>query len=159
MKIYDDVKLNTELEDLARRGIHKGCAGIVFEIIADTCFVVFLNNLNHGDYACCNVRKQHLDFVETNTPKMIKDLEKFKATRDLTKDFFKPQKFFEYDLVELAVEKEKYAKEGVHKGDRGAVMEPYCIDSCYYVIFSEKGTGQDIADISVYEDDLILVTR
>lgn len=159
MKIYNDVELNTELEELAKKGIHKGCTGTILEIVADTCFVVFLNDLNHGDYACQSVNKKYLDFIQETTPQMVKGLEEFKATRDLTKDSFKPQKFLEYDLVELAVEKEKYAKEGVHKGDRGAVMEPYCINSRYYVIFTEEGTGQDIADISVDEDDLILIKR
>ncbi len=159
MQIYDDVKLNTELEELADRGIHKGCNGVVFEIMADTCFVLFLNKINQGDYAFYNVNKKYLEVCHFSYGKDIKDFEKIRTTKDLTKDSFKPQKFLEYDLVELAVEKEEYAKEGVHKGDRGAVMEDYCIDSKYYVIFTEKGTGRDIADLCVHEDDLILVAR
>lgn len=54
----------------------------------------------------------------------IKDdsiLKRFKATGDITKGSFKPQKFLEYDYAELAVEKKKYSKEGVHKDARGAV--------------------------------------
>ena len=54
----------------------------------------------------------------------IKDdsiLKRFKATGDITKGSFKPQKFLEYDYAELAVEKKKYAIEGVHKCARGAV--------------------------------------
>lgn len=58
--------------------------------------------------------------------------------------------------MELTVEKKEYAKYGVHKGMQGVVMESYCIDSCYYVIFTDENTAEDIADISVHEDDLIL---
>lgn len=61
--------------------------------------------------------------------------------------------------MELTVEKAKYAKYGVHKGAKGAVMEEKCIDSCYYVIFTDYNTGYDIADISVHEDDLKLLKR
>ena len=36
-------------------------------------------------------------------------------------------------------------------------MENYCIDSDYYVIFTDESTAEDIADLCVHEDDLILV--
>ncbi len=62
-------------------------------------------------------------------------------------------------MVELIAEKEKYANYGVHKGMQGVVMEDYCIDSEYYVIFTDESTAEDIADISVHEDDLILIKR
>ncbi len=75
---------------------------------------------------------------------MIPIRERFKATRDLTKNCFKPQKFLEYDLVELTVEREKYAKFGVHKGMQGVVMENYCIDSKYYVIFTDEKMAGDV---------------
>lgn len=157
MKIYDDVELNTELEELAEKGIHKGETGIVFEIKADSVRVLFLNSKNYGDYAYVKVNKQYLNVLDLKYGKDIDGWEKFKATRDLKKDSFRPQKFIEYDYVELAVEKEKYAKEGVHKGARGAVMENYCIDSEYYVIFTDESTGYDIAELCVYDEDLILV--
>ena len=61
--------------------------------------------------------------------------------------------------MELIAEKEKYAKYGVHKGMQGVVMDAMCIDSCYYVIFTDESTAEDIADISVHGDDLVLVKR
>lgn len=157
--MYDDVKLNTELEELSEKGIHNGCLGIVLEIKNNECLVLFFNKLNRGDYACCNVDKKFLTVLNLNYKKYNDGWEKFKATRDLTKDSFKPQKFFEYDLVELTVEKEKYSKYGVHKGMQGVVMENYCIDSEYYVIFTDESTAEDIADLCVNEDDLILIWR
>lgn len=159
MKIYDDVRLNTELEELSVKGIHKGETGLLIEIDANSCLVMFLNSLNYGDYAFVRVNKKHLSVCEFKYDKKTDELRKMVATKDLTKDSFKPQKFLEYDCVELIVEKEKYAKYGVHKGAKGAVMEDKCIDSCYYVIFTDYNTGYDIADLSVHEDDLVLVKR
>ncbi len=159
LKIYDDIYLNTEFENLSQKGIHKGCSGIILDIKADECFVRFRNHLNRGDYACININSKFLDFDEHQPKEHYPAWEHFKATGDLEKDSFKPQKFFEYDCVELAVEKDKYAKFGVHKGAKGAIMEDFCIDSEYYVIFTDYNTGYDIADIAVHEDDLILVKK
>lgn len=159
MRIYDNVELNTELNELAAKGIHKGCTGLILDVKADMCFVYFRNRKNMGDYACTNVNKKYLEFYRHEQKENIPNWERFKKTGDLKKDSFKLQKFIEYDLVELRVEKEKYAKFGVHKGMQGVVMENYCIDSDYYVIFTDGATAEDIADIPVHEDDLILINR
>lgn len=58
------------------------------------------------------------------------------------------------DCVELIVEKEEYARYGVHKGMFGAIMSEEKIGDEWQVIFSEFYTGKDIADISVHEKDL-----
>ena len=58
------------------------------------------------------------------------------------------------DLVELIVEKPTYSKAGVKRGDFGAVMSKEAIDGKWQVIFSEFYTGEDIADIMVYENGL-----
>lgn len=159
MRKYENVKLNTELEDLSERGIHKGCTGIILDMKAEMCFVRFRNTKNKGDYACVNVNKKYLNFWMEEPKEDIVHWERFKASDKIKKDSFNPQKFLEYDLVELIVEKEKYAKFGVHKGRQGVVMENYCIDSDYYVIFTDETTAEDIADIPVHEDDLILINR
>ena len=65
----------------------------------------------------------------------------------------------EYDLVELIVDREEYAKEGVHKGMFGAVMSDTPINGKWQVIFSEFYTGYDIADILVLESDLLIHER
>ncbi len=159
LKIYDNVQLNTELEELAERGIHKDCKGIILDVKSGTCFVYFRNRKNIGDYACAYVNIKYLDCCGHIPAENILHWEQFKATGDLTKDSFKPQKFLEYDLVELIVEKDMYARDGVHKGMQGAVMENCCIDSLYIVLFADGNTGRDIADIPVHEDDLILIRR
>ena len=56
----------------------------------------------------------------------------------------------EFDWVELIVEKEKYSKEGVHKGMRGNI-DSIKGDSCL-VIFDYS------IDIAVDKEDLKIVT-
>ena len=58
------------------------------------------------------------------------------------------------DLVELINLKPAYARAGVKVGDFGAVMSEKAVDGKWQVVFSEVGTGKDIADIMVYEEDL-----
>lgn len=60
-------------------------------------------------------------------------------------------------MVELTVVKPKYKKECVKKGMRGCVMREYAIKGQWQIIFSEEGTGKDVADIMVSEEDFILV--
>lgn len=57
----------------------------------------------------------------------------------------------EMDCVEVIVEKECYAKEGVHKGMQGWICDPNN--------FPQYGEKQDIATIDIEETDLKLVPR
>jgi hypothetical protein len=61
--------------------------------------------------------------------------------------------------VELIVEKPKYAIEGVHKGDRGCVISTYAVDNHWEIIFSERGTGKDIAQICVAREDFKIIDK
>ena len=60
----------------------------------------------------------------------------------------------EYDRVVLTVEKEKYAKEGVHRGMSGIICDPRQINGCSLVRFDQYGALPEIACISVSEEDL-----
>ena len=60
----------------------------------------------------------------------------------------------EYDRVILTVEKEKYAKEGVHKGMDGWICDPRNIDGQWLVCFDQYGELPNIATIPVNEEDL-----
>ena len=64
----------------------------------------------------------------------------------------------EMDCVEVSVEKEKYAREGVHKGMQGWICHPECIQGCWLVSFPQYGEGRDIATIPIKEDDLTLIS-
>ena len=63
----------------------------------------------------------------------------------------------EMDCVEVIVEKETYAKDGVHKGMQGWICDDRNIDDSWLVNFPQYGEKSDIATISVLESDLILL--
>ncbi len=61
------------------------------------------------------------------------------------------------DCVEVIVEKEKYAKQGVHKGMQGWICWEESIDGTWLVDFPQCGPKPGIAMISVKEEDLKLI--
>ncbi len=63
------------------------------------------------------------------------------------------------DCVEVIVEKEKYAKYGVHKGMQGWVCLEETIDGTWLVNFPGCGENNDIAEIPIHEKDLMLLTN
>ena len=63
----------------------------------------------------------------------------------------------EMDCVEVIVEKEKYAKEGVHKGMQGWICYDKKVNGYWLVNFPQYGEKNDIAEISVKEEDLKLI--
>lgn len=63
----------------------------------------------------------------------------------------------ELDCVEVIVEKEVYAKVGVHKGMQGWICDSRCIEGCWLVNFPRYGEQDDIAEIDILETDLVLL--
>lgn len=61
--------------------------------------------------------------------------------------------------VEVAVEKETYAKHGVHKGMQGVIWSEERVGDEWNVYFPQYGENPDIAEISVKEEDLILLPK
>ena len=61
------------------------------------------------------------------------------------------------DCVELTVEKECYAKEGVHKRMQGVICDPRTIDRSWLVDFPQCGEKSDIAIVPVEEENLVLI--
>ena len=60
----------------------------------------------------------------------------------------------EMDCVEVIVEKEKYSKHGVHKGMQGWICDDRNIDSYWLINFPQCGEKDDIATLSIKEEDL-----
>lgn len=58
------------------------------------------------------------------------------------------------DCVEVVVEKDKYAKEGVHKGMQGVIWEADCKHGAWVVLIPQCGEKEDIADLYIEEKDL-----
>lgn len=63
----------------------------------------------------------------------------------------------EYDRVELIIEKQEYAKEGVHKGMDGWICDSRKIEGCWLVCFDQEGELENIATIAVKEEDLQII--
>ncbi|MGN0487635.1 MAG: hypothetical protein ACI4HO_00060 [Ruminococcus sp.] len=61
------------------------------------------------------------------------------------------------DCVEIIVEKEKYAKNGVHKGMQGWICLDDCTDGYWLVNFPQCGEKDDVAEISINEKDMITI--
>ena len=61
------------------------------------------------------------------------------------------------DCVELTVERNEYAKEGVHKGMQGVIWEVERKDGAWVVLFPQCGKKEDIADLYINEEDLRLL--
>ena len=61
------------------------------------------------------------------------------------------------DNVEVIVEKEKYTRDGVHKGVQGWITEPENINGYWLVNFPQCGEKDDIAEISIKEEDMKVV--
>ena len=61
------------------------------------------------------------------------------------------------DCVELIVEKEKYTKDGVHKGMQGWICLEDNSNGTWLVNFPQYGEKDDIAEISVKEEDLKVI--
>lgn len=63
----------------------------------------------------------------------------------------------EMDCVEVIVEKEEYAEEGVHKGMQGWICYDVFCDGTWLVNFPQCGEKDDIATLSIREEDMKLV--
>ena len=61
------------------------------------------------------------------------------------------------DCVEVIVEKEEYAKYGVHKGMQGVIWLEESIDGTWDVFFDLLGENAPIGDIAIKEEDLKLI--
>ena len=63
------------------------------------------------------------------------------------------------DCIEIIVEKEEYANEGVHKGMQGWIcLEPHG-NGYWEVNFPQYYDKPDIATMSIHEDDMIVIPK
>ena len=63
------------------------------------------------------------------------------------------------DCVEVIAEKEKYVKDGVHKGMQGWICLENNSNGTWLVNFPQYGEKGDIAEISINEKDLKLIPK
>ncbi len=63
----------------------------------------------------------------------------------------------EMDAVRITVEKNEYAKDGVHRGMYGWICLEQRVQNYWLVNFPQCGEKDDIATISIHEDDMEVV--
>ena len=63
------------------------------------------------------------------------------------------------DCVEVIAEKEKYVKDGVHKGMQGWICLENNSNGTWLVNFPQYGEKEDVAEISINEKDLKLIPK
>ena len=136
MKKSDLVKLKND--NYKSHNLTKDMYGIVIETNYDNADVLFFNPHNVGDYAIVNIKNKDL---EPDKEKLPTELEKelssaSNALKSGAKNVLVPIAINEYDMVELLVEEERYARFGVHKGDVGCVMDNNAVQNYIEVDFS-----------------------
>lgn len=159
LKKYDMVTLTKTIDNLVLRGITKNCRGVVIQTGEKVYRVLFMNPSNYGNGIFTTVEKSDVDYISAFPVLFRAELDEFLLKADLNDetDKFIPCDVKEYDKVELIVEKNEYAKEGVHKGMTGCVTASYAIKNRWSVIFSEEGTGKDIAELCVRREDFRVI--
>lgn len=159
MRLYDNVKLTEEVDELAKREIHEGYRGLIVGIDGDIYTTCFFNPKNFGESAYAKVNKKHLRFLTRADDRTIKEMEAFFPNKKM--DFNKCLSVCdvkEYDVIELIVEKPEYAMEGVHKGANGTVIQSYAINGKWGILFFNVGENNDRgAEINVKREDFIIV--
>ncbi len=159
MKKFDMVNLVKNIDDLVRRGITQGCGGIIVQVNEKNYRVMFMNGNNYGNGIFATVNEKDVKYLSTFPVQFRAELEEFLNSVDINDETgaFVLCDVKEYDKVELIVEKSKYANEGVHKGMVGCIISSYAINNQWLVVFSEKETGKDIADICVDREDFKVI--
>lgn len=160
MRVYDEVKLKDELPELAEKGIHQGCDSDVIAVDGDMCKVIFFAPRIYGDYAVVQVEQNALTYISHMSASRIEIIKEAVSAMDESKHTrFLDVDVYEYDEVEVIVDKEKYAKHGVHKGMTGTVIADYSIRNKWLIEFSDEESGEDIAILEVHREDFKVIKR
>ena len=160
MKKLDLVKLKNN-RPYKSHNLYKNMHGIVVDVNCEDADVLFFNPHNVGDYAIVKIKTTDLDLDKEKLPIKIEN-ELFSKLDDLklkAKNVLEPIAINEYDMVELLVEEERYTKFGIHKGDKGCVMDNNAVQNYIEVDFSGiDKDGNYYGDcISVKIDDLKVI--
>ena len=160
MKKFDLILLKNK-NPYKQYNLEKNMHGIVLENYFDTLIVLFFNPKNQGDYITATISVSDVMICNEKIPeKMINELSSnLDIIKSKSKEKFEPLRIKAYDMVELLVEDIKYTKYGIHKGDRGCVMEDNAVQNYVEVDFSGiDENGEFYGDcISVKIDDLKVI--
>ena len=156
--IFNIVKLAQLDNAYLKCGLTLGAVGIILEENQTHALVMFFNSHNQGDYLVATVKKDSLQQTEHYLPADIAQqlAEKFATNgkKLLEKTTFTSVPFSLCDQVELVVEKESYARFGVHKGARGTIAVANAVKGKVLVDFGNATESFD-GFVSVDFKDLV----
>ncbi len=122
---YKIVKIKNVKEEYKEFALSKDSLGLILNEKNSQCLIMFFNNVNQGDYLVLVVSKADLEITDMVLPNNLSsELEEYiknNADKIAKKTNFEGIPFNECDQVELIVDKEKYSKYGLSKGDRGII--------------------------------------
>ena len=154
---YKIVKLKNLKEEYKKIGLDNGSLGLLLNEKNLKCLIMFFNNVNQGDYLVLVVNRADLDITDMVLPNnLCSELEEYienNADKIASKTNFEEIPFKECDYVELIVEKEKYSKYGLRKGDRGIIASNKATKNKILVDFG-KETEEFDGFISVDFEDI-----
>ena len=154
---YKIVKLKNLKEEHKKVGLDNGTLGLLLNEKNSQCLIMFFNNNNQGDYLISFINKEHLEITDMVLPeKLSSELEEYiqnNADKIANKTNFEEIPFNECDEVELLVEKEKYSKYGLRKGDKGIIASNKATKNKILVDFGKETEDFD-GFISVDFEDI-----
>lgn len=144
---YKIVKLKNVKDEYKNLGLSKESLGLIISEKQGKCLIMFFNSLNQGDYLILLVRKEELVLTDMTLSKnLCIELEEYiqnNADKIASKTDFEEIPFKECDYVELVVDKERYSKYGLCKGDRGVVASNKATKNKILVDFGKETEGFD----------------
>ena len=154
---YKIVKLKNLKEEYKKVGLDNGSAlGLLLNEKNSQCLIMFFNNNNQGDYLISFINKEHLEITDMVLPeKLSSELEEYiqnNADKIANKTNFEEIPFNECDQVELIVDKEKYSKYGLRKGDRGIIASNKATKNKILVDFGKETEDFDGFVSVAFED-------
>lgn len=154
---YKIVKLKNLKEEYKKIGLDNGSLGLLLKEKNSQCLTMFFNKVNQGDYLVLVMNKVDLTITDMILPNnLCAELEEYienNANKIAEKTKFEEIPFNECNQVELIVDKEKYSKYGLHKGDRGIVASNKVTKNKILVEFGKETEDFD-GFISVDFEDL-----
>ena len=144
---YKIVKLKNLKEEYVKLGLSKDSLGLLLNENNSQCLIMFFNNVNQGDYLMLVMSETDLIITDMVLPNnLCSELEEYienNADKIASKTNFEDIPFNECDYVELIVEKEKYSKYGLRKGDRGIIASNKATKNKILVDFGKEAEDFD----------------
>ncbi len=154
---YKIVKLKNLKEEYKKLGLSKDSLGLILNEKNSQCLIMFFNNVNQGDYLVLVMSKVDLEITDMVLPNNLSsELEEYiknNADKIAKKTNFEGIHFNECDQVELIVDKEKYSKYGLSKGDRGIIASNKATKNKILIDFGKETEDFD-GFVSVDFEDL-----